>query len=367
MNRTHKTHDIGGTGAWSWATLTYPLHFEYKNMEGDWHRFYEAKNAQECQYRLSSFGLSTATEFTEIQIVDGNGEAFFNHTKEEMHYFNEDFRSNVIKALVPLKTFVNSAPKESIETAMELITGALNSQHFTIPSDAIVKLKHEVISKITLQEFHDCVICRVHIHSDPYDFATPAVTFWKEINNEEWLEKWDPNIVPESACQPKKDGPGFAFTPFEVHNDIKGFLILLCGAIVRDFWVLEERSASQTYTKHTNKTRQRTGRGKDRKLKVKKDYTFIPRFQYDLESYKVNKTIQHQTRVTLSPHLVSGHIRQLPEGWEASETSLENAQEFGITLSKGQTFVIPHERGQIEQLRTYRSKSAMQMLFGGQE
>ena len=367
MNQKFETHDLGGRIPWTWENLTYPIRFEYENMNGKWHCFYEAKNANECRYRLSSFGLSTEADFKRIRIVDRTGDAFFEHTKEEMHYFNEDFRSNVIKTVVPLKAFVNNAPKESIETAIELVTGGLASQHFIIPPDAVVQLQHEIINKITIQEFHDCVICRVHLHSDPHDYATPAITFWKEINEETLLANYDPNVVPEAVCQPKKDGLGFAFTPFEVHNDIKGFLILLCSAIVRDFWVLENRSASQSYNKRTNKTRQRTGHGKNRKLKVTKDYTFIPRFKYDLESYKVNKTIQHQTRVTLSPHLVSGHIRQLPEGWNTGEQALENAEEFGITLSKGQTFVMPHERGQIEQLRTYRSRSAMQMLFGEQE
>ena len=31
----------------------------------------------------------------------------------------------------------------------------------------------------------------------------------------------------------------------------------------------------------------------------------------------------------------------------------------------GETFVKPHERGEIEQLRNYRSRSAMLLLFGG--
>ena len=348
---------------WSWEDLEYPVYFEYENQDGTWHRFFEAQSAEDCQYRLSSFGLSTQTDFKRIRMTHSDGHVFFMHTKEEMNEFNEDFRMNVIKAVEPLKTFINAAPKESIETALELITGGLASQHFTIPHNAQVKLDHEIISHITIQEFHDCVIARIHITNDPYDLATPAVTFWKDGDAIE-LKDLDPDIIPEAACQPKVHGPGFAFTPYEVHNNIKGFLILLCASIIRDFWVLEERSITRSYIKNTKKTRERTGRGKNRKLQVTKQYTFIPRFQYNLQSYKVNKTIQHQARVTLSPHLVSGHLRRLPEDWNVSDDAIKNAQEFGITLQEGFTFVRPHERGQIEQLRTYRSLSALKILFG---
>jgi hypothetical protein len=99
---------------------------------------------------------------------------------------------------------------------------------------------------------------------------------------------------------------------------------------------------------------------------VEKDYTFIPRFSYDLSVYQTTKTVQYQARVMLSPHLVSGHIRRLPSGHQASAEAIQNAQEFGIRFSDGETFVKPHERGEIEQLRNYRSRSAMQLLFGGE-
>lgn len=350
--------------SWSWQDLEYPVQFEFQRLDDKWVPFYKANNPEECQYRLSSYGLGTNIGFKQIRIIEANGTICFRHTKAQMDNFNREFRASVKKATQPLKTFVNASPKESIETAIELVTGALASQHFTIPRDSVVKLNHQVIDRITIQEFHDCVISRIHIINDPSDLATPAVTFWKDNTYLEFLDEKGPYVIPEFPCQPKMDGPGFAFTPYEVHNDIKGFLILLCAAIIRDFWVLEERSASRAYIKHTKKTRERKGRGKDRKLEIKKDYTFIPRFQYNLESYKVNKTIQHQTRVSLSPHLVSGHLRVLPEGWESSEKAQENATEFGITLKEGTTFVMPHQRGAIEQLRTYRSRSALQMLFG---
>lgn len=113
-----------------------------------------------------------------------------------------------------------------------------------------------------------------------------------------------------------------------------------------------------------HRTRQREGTGKDRKLVITKDHTFIPRFQYDLSSYQNHpRVISHQARVTLSPHLVSGHLRKLPEGWKRSEQAEEHASEFVIQVGEGQTFVRPHKRGEVEQLRNYRSRSALALLF----
>ena len=133
---------------------------------------------------------------------------------------------------------------------------------------------------------------------------------------------------------------------------------------VRDFWVIEERAAERAYQKITEKTRERQGTGKDRKLVITKDYTFIPRFQYDLSAYQKHPSaVSHQARVTLSPHLVSGHLRRLPEGWKRSASAEEHAAEFGIQVGEGQTFVRPHKRGEIEQLRTYRSRSALELIF----
>lgn len=44
-------------------------------------------------------------------------------------------------------------------------------------------------------------------------------------------------------------------------------------------------------------------------------------------------------------HGVVWHIRQLPSGWRASPNAEELAQQAGITLKDGETFVRPHKRG----------------------
>ena len=51
----------------------------------------------------------------------------------------------------------------------------------------------------------------------------------------------------------------------------------------------------------------------------------------DLSVYQTTKTVQHQARVTLSPHLVSGHIRRLPEGHQASEEATRSQRRIVLS------------------------------------
>ena len=216
------------------------------------------------------------------------------------------------------------------------------AKHFVIPPRSHVLIDHPNLHHVRLVEFEDSVVCRIHVNDTEPDETEPSVTIWK-----------------------LKDPVEFSITPNGLDVDVGAFLVILCASIVRDFWVLETRTKQRTYQRRTEKTRKREGTGKDRKLVVEKDYVFIPRFEYNLSSYQSQpRSVSHQVRVTLSPHLVSGHLRNLPEGWKPSEGAIEKAKEFGIQVGDGQTFVSPHERGAVEQLRSYRSKSALEMLFG---
>ena len=91
----------------------------------------------------------------------------------------------------------------------------------------------------------------------------------------------------------------------------------------------------------------------------------MPRFRYTLEGIGQEVTTPQacQVRVSLSPHIISGHFRKLPETWNVSEQAKKHAEEFGLKLTDSYTFVRPHKRGEIHQMRTYRSRSAFELIF----
>ena len=216
--------------------------------------------------------------FERMRLVEADGT-----THEQSHAdfadFNEVFNKTAQRELEPLNAFVKSAPERAAEIAEELIDGALRSRHFAISPRSQVLLSHPNLHHLMLHEFDDCVVCRIHTTDDPPDDTEPIVTIWKADLG--------------SVINSQRLDARFSFAPFEIDQGIQAFLILLCASIVRDFWVLEERARQLVYQKRTEKRRKRQGKGKARKMVVHKDYTFIPRFSYDLSVYDCTKKVQH--------------------------------------------------------------------------
>ena len=337
----------------SWQNTIYPVTCEYQDEDGEWHEFIKLNNYEEAQSAILFHGVDVP-DFTSLRMTEDDGTRT-QHTKEELIEIRAISEMETRSQFQKLEQFVTAAPEDASHVALELITGALAAQHFVIPFMARVNIGHESLSHMTIKENAQYVACQIY-EDEVGKSIPPVVTFWKDLEAAEQS--------PEIPVKEDTDTIAFSFRPFTVPAGVQGFLILLCATIIRDFWVLHEQSRTQQYQKHTKKTRERKGKGKERKLKITKSYTYVPRFEYDFETYKLNKNVQHNTRRELSPHTISGHLRRLPEEWQASKEATENAKEFGITLNEGQTFVKPYERGALNELQNFKSKSAMKMLFG---
>lgn len=320
------------------SVLSFPVFLEGREtVESEWELIYEAKNASEFEFKMTSYKLPI---YPLMRARDSGG-GLFEVSREQIMKFHEMTTKDNLALLEPLRNFADAVPKQAIETASELARAGYIARHFAITPDSSVILNHPNLNRIRVTEFEDRVVCRLQL-TETVTETEPAITIWTGDE----LGK-------------------FGFVPEELDAPIQAFLCLLSASIVRDFWVLENRTRQRTYQTRKEKKRERVGTGKDRKLRVEKQYTFIPRFQYDLNAYQDRaKQVSHETRVTLSPHLVSGHFRKLPADWKASDEAREHAKEFGLTLTEGYTFVRPHERGEIEQMRTYRSRSAFELIFG---
>ncbi|MFZ5645779.1 MAG: hypothetical protein ACOY46_19655 [Bacillota bacterium] len=67
------------------------------------------------------------------------------------------------------------------------------------------------------------------------------------------------------------------------------------------------------------------------------------------------RTTSRTSKTTREKYFVSGHIRKLADGYSASPEAIRNAEEYGIHVPKGFTFVSPYYTG-IEKVRTYYRK-----------
>ena len=250
-----------------------------------------------------------------------------------------------------LESFAKRSSFPLQETASELVRAGLTSKHFTILPNSEVILNAKNLHKITLEETPEFVVCKSYCDAKELVMG-PAVIIYKE---KAFLHPDDPH-----------DTSFFQMIPIGMGEGVESFFFLLCAAVVRDFWVLDDRTLTRKYEKRTSKVKTQVGSRKKGTLKyeTKTVHIYLPRFRYTHKAVvSRSKRATHQARVSLSPHLVSGHLRRLVDGQMASEKAKAHASEFGITLVEGYTFVRPHQKGSSERLRTYRSKSALELIF----
>jgi len=124
----------------------------------------------------------------------------------------------------------------------------------------------------------------------------------------------------------------------------------LVAAILRDFWVCEERESYYS------------GQQKPRKHSPKKKpqifIRYLPRFK--VRYMGIRENVFNNQKAEVMGHHVSGHLRRVKS---ANPFQIILAGGYGINVPEGFTFVRPHDRGGHERV-LYRSRSALKMLYG---
>ena len=128
---------------------------------------------------------------------------------------------------------------------------------------------------------------------------------------------------------------------------------LLLSAVIRDFWVLEQRESVFAH--------RRSPSGQDTKKKPEEEtvVVYLPRIQYTARP-KLDQCaaqLDHQER---RAHHVRPHLRRADR---ASDYQMILARKYSFDIPAGYTFVRPHERGQAHREVIYRSRSALQSLY----
>lgn len=139
-------------------------------------------------------------------------------------------------------------------------------------------------------------------------------------------------------------------------DEIEVAIKLLLVTIVRDFVVLEDRTAGFAVVRANHAT-------SSRPLDINAPrIIYIPRVRYiqDPDVEQMNQDLEIQERV---PHQVRAHLRRADS---ASPFQAILASRYGFTIAPGYTFVRPHYRGGLPPEREviYRSRSAMRSLYG---
>ena len=131
-------------------------------------------------------------------------------------------------------------------------------------------------------------------------------------------------------------------------------LRLLSIAMLRDFWVYEERGSSYQETLRTNLPRS-IAQNTPKKFKI----VYLPRKRYS--NKKSCKNILQELQLeTRARHVVQQHFRKT----KASVAQRHVAKLMKVDLPEGHTLVTTHFRGDEAKQVIYKSKSALEALCG---
>ncbi len=254
----------------------------------------------------------------------------------------------IFKYDVPIikKDIVNGLMKFDIKgdievlrnSADDLLQEAITYRRWTIPNKALFELNFGPFSRVELSEIDNLIYCVFRTHKNHFYIGNINPSL-KIIN---FPIKSD--IFKESID---------AIGNEKIDRIIVGIKLLL-AALIRDFWVIEERSSAfQTrqirYKKEKNYREQN-----DDPLIV-----YLPRVKYTYTPNinKLETTLQYKERRV---HFVKAHLRR---SQHASPYQIALARKRGENVPIGYTYVREHERGGKKKEVIYRSKSALKSLY----
>lgn len=278
---------------------------------------------------------------------------------------------DVVKDRVPLYKDDVDKGKEFVKS---LLMEAVSFKQWTIPHGAYVQMDIGPFKAVKLFELNNDICCVLvddsghyfNIWVDPY--AQNFSFLRNDDSNPEALARAIHVILKEKgllkqSVQDMRQNESIAAVmdaedlcgrvrermALEDERFTLGFKILL-SAIIRDFWVVEQRERVFGRGRPIRKSpRLRADWGK-------KTVIYLPRIRYVGE---VTSGEEQLHVVARAAHFVTGHLRRAVQ---ANEQQIMLARRFGIIVPEGFTFVRPHRRGDKAQERIYRSRSALQCL-----
>ena len=172
-----------------------------------WETVYEAENREQFEFQINSYKFPVHP-FMRIRDADGQT---FEVSQSQLLDYNEKAAAQTNAKTEPLKAFLRGAPEKALETAHELLKGAIAAKHFHIQPKSTLVLGHPNLHAILLHEFSDSVVCKILVDDGPITETEPSVTLWKD-----------------------KKKP-FGITPESLNAEVSAFLCLLCASVCKGF------------------------------------------------------------------------------------------------------------------------------------
>ncbi len=220
------------------------------------------------------------------------------------------------------------------DTTNQLLAEAVASRQWTIPPGAVVDLAIGPFVRIEVREVGPAVVfvCR-NARSE----FMPFVVFPKT------------GAIGGSIASVFDDAP---------HGErVQATIHVLLASIVRDFWVVEERS--QVFARAPEPLRRK--RAATVPTNGAPAIVYLPRVRY-LNAPDVGRAARELVPADRRAHTVAPHLRRSAS---ASPHQRALAAIHGYSVPEGFTFVRPHQRGGEEREVVFRSRSALRVLLDG--
>jgi hypothetical protein len=220
--------------------------------------------------------------------------------------------------------------EEAIHAAEELMAEARAQKKGTIPAGAILQMRIGPFEYFEMHELGEVFLVGRTIEGH---FGIL------------WIDPYRGTFHCEPADLVRDD---------ERRAEVIAALWLWAAAVVRDFWVVEEREAVFRETQSLLSIPRPPANRGDRPRIV-----YLPRVRYthhpNISQCGTALGIVHRRAHNVRPHIRrSGHC---------SAAQMVLAERYGFEMPTGYTFVRPHERGKVHRDVIYRSRSALQLLY----
>jgi hypothetical protein len=314
----------------------------------------------DCGKQLWSIESDGSTKEVRFEAKEFGSRAhlFWERMPFEYPYFYEQFFGGS-SFPIDIEQFVSTAPiyegdiKRGREFINDLLAEAISSKQWTIPFGAYVQIQFGQIKAVKLFEIGSDIAC-VFVNNEGEFFSV-----WINPRSDDLQLTQSSEIANAAgrlvrqkrlAKHIKADDPEWRFYSEEYLPRFRLGIHLLLAAIIRDFWVVENRE--RVFGRSFPNTKIPRLNGDRRKQRI----VYLPRVRYVGDLEKRGEELNLAAR---KAHFVVGHLRK---ALHATEEQIQLARRYGIVVPEGFTFVRPHRRGDEAQERIYRSRSALQCI-----
>jgi len=283
----------------------------------------------------------------DVDILGMKVEAFWNRLAFSLPLYHAQLFGKVNCPADP-EEYWNSMPwyegdlGEGWDFTKSLLAEASAMKQRTIPFGAYVQLEIGNVKAAKLYEVGADVICVLVNHAGEYTFV------WIKPLDEKFTYENEMILGFISGRRVANLGKRMEFE--EAMDRFHLAISIPLAAIIRAFWVVEDRQSIFGVARNTKKAARLLS---DR---AEPSIVYLPRIRYIRDIEKLAAPLHLESR---RAHFVTGHLRK---ALKANKNQIILAQRFGVVVPAGFTFVRPHQRGERARDIIYRSRSALQCI-----